>query len=98
MRGYHFWACLADLALTAGGRADDTYTIKLKHAPDVGKSTVVTDTSSQASTSNVFDADGKPLAKDDKHVQKQEEKYTETVLEKGDKRPAKYKRVYEKAT
>jgi hypothetical protein len=98
MRSYPFWACLAALALTAGVRADDTYTIKLKHAPDAGKSVVITDTSTQTSTANVSDADGKPLVKDEKHVQKQDEKYTETVLEKGDKRPAKYKRAYEKAT
>jgi hypothetical protein len=98
MRSYPLWACLAALALAGAARAEDTYTIKLKHWPDAGKSITVTDTSTQTSISNILDADGKPLGpKDDKHVQKQEEKYTETVLEKGEKRPAKYKRVYEKA-
>jgi hypothetical protein len=97
MRSHSFWACLAVLALTAGVRADDTFTIKLKHGADVGKSVTVTDTDTKTQSNKVSDSDGKVLDDGKKHTEKQDEVYTETVLAKGDKEATKYKRTYEKA-
>jgi len=97
MRSSLFCSFLAILTLTVAARAEDTYTIKLKHSPDVGKSITVTDTSTTTAQNKVTDADGNVVGDDKKHVEKKEEVYTETVLEKGDKRPNKYKRSYEKA-
>jgi hypothetical protein len=98
MRSHSFWAIAAVLALTAAARADDTYTIKLKHSPDVGKTVTVKDTDSNTSTTKIFDADGKALGEEMKKTQKDEQVYAETVLARGDKHPTKYKRTYEKAT
>jgi hypothetical protein len=96
MRGQVFLACLVTLSLTAAGRAQE-YTIKLKHAADPGKSVTVKDHDEKDGTVKVTDASGKTL-EDQKQSEKTDEAYTETVLEKGDKSPKKYKRVYEKAT
>jgi hypothetical protein len=98
MRNYSFWACLTALALTAGTRADDAYTIKFKHAPDVGKTITVTDNDTKTASNKVTDGDGKVVDDGTKHTEKLDEVYAETVLEKGDKFPKKYKRTYEKAT
>jgi hypothetical protein len=99
MRSHSFWAFLAALALTAGARADDdTYTIKLKHGPEVGKSVTVTDTDTKTQSNKVSDSDGKVIDDGKKHTEKQDEVYTETVLARGDKDATKYKRTYEKAT
>jgi hypothetical protein len=74
-----------------------TYTIKLKHAPDPGKSVVIKDSDSHDVLTKIFDAGGKAI-KEDKAEEKRDEVYTETVIEKSDKFPTKYKRTYEKAT
>jgi hypothetical protein len=96
MRGYSFWACLAALALAAGTRAQEGYTIKLKHGPDPGKSVVVKSKEKGTDASTVTDADGKTTGQ--KRTIETEEVYTETVLEGGDKKPRKFKRSYEKAS
>jgi hypothetical protein len=98
MRSHWFWAFLAALALTAGARADDTYTIKLKHGPDVGKSVTITDTDTKTQSNKVSDSDGKVIDDGKKRTEKLDEVYTETVLARGDKDATKYKRAYEKAT
>jgi hypothetical protein len=97
MRGQFLWACVAALSLTAAGARAQEYTIKLKHFPDPGKSVVVKDTDEKEATLKVTDPDGKKV-QDQKQSEKADEVYTETVLEKGDKSPKKYKRTYEKAT
>jgi hypothetical protein len=97
MRSHSFWAFLAGLALTAGARADDAYTIKFKHAPDAGKSIVVKNHEKQTTSVTVTDPDGKVL-KNDKETAETDEVYTETVVEKGEKKSKKFKRAYEKAT
>lgn len=98
MRSHSFWACLTALALTAGGRADDAYTIKIKQGPDVGKAVTVTDTDSKTSSTKVTDADGKVLKDGAKQTEKTDEVYTETVLARKDKDATKYKRTYKTAT
>jgi hypothetical protein len=98
MRSHSFWAIAAVLALTAAARADDTYTIKFKRAPEVGKAVTVKSTDSSTGVTNVTDADGKPVGEEAKITQKDEEVYTETVLARDDKHVTKFKRTYEKAT
>jgi len=95
-----FWTALAAVVLTAGVRAEDTYTIKLKPAPDVGKTITVKDTETVTHSDKVTDPDGNvsPIKDGKKHTVTVDEVYTETVLENGDKVPNKYKRTYEKAT
>jgi hypothetical protein len=98
MRSHSVCVALAALALTTGTRAEDAYTIKLKRGPEVGKSTVLKDNNEHTATTRFLDADGNPTAKDMKHTEKNEEVYTETVLEKGDGHATKFKRTYTKAT
>lgn len=97
MRTRSFWACLASLALAAVAPAQ-TYTLKFKYVPDVGKDVVVKDSARDTGSVKVTDADGNVLAKKDKDTNASDEVYTETVLEKGDDRSRKFKRVYQKAT
>jgi len=97
MRYLTFWVCLAALSMTTAAARAETYTIKLKHAPDVDKSVVVKDTDTKTQVNKVSDADGNVI-KDEKHTETTFEEYTETVLAKGAKFPTKYKRTYEKAT
>ncbi len=98
MRTSWFGAVVAVLALAASGRAEDGYTIKLKHGPDVGKTITIKNTETRSVTSKVTDSDGNVLDKGTKHTQTEDEVYTETVLAKGDKYATRYKRAYEKAT
>jgi len=98
MRSSLFGSFLAILALAVGARAEDTYTIKLKPLPDDGKSITISNTESTTASNKVTDANGKVFDDGKKHTETREETYAETVLEKGDKRPNKYKRAYEKAT
>lgn len=91
-----FCAGLVALTLAAPSRAQ-TYTIKFKHGPDAGKSIVVTSKDKGTNSVTVTDADGKVLKQDKAVTQGKEEVYTDTVVEKGDKKPKKFKRVYEKA-
>ena len=97
MRSYSFWSLLAILTLAVGVRAEDTYTIKLKRAPDVGKANKVTSTDTTSTSIKVaFPATGQEVQK--KQAEREEAVYTVSVLEKGDERPNKYKRTYETAT
>lgn len=73
------------------------YTLKLKSHPDVGQSMTVIQKENSDGTFGIKDAAGKVL-KEDKNQEVKETTYTVTTLEKGDKRPAKFKRVYETAT
>jgi hypothetical protein len=98
MRSNSFWAIAAALALTAGARAEDSYTLKLKQTADVGKTITVKNTDSTTAVIKITDADGKAVGTDMKKTQKDEEVYTETVLARGDNHATKYKRTYEKAT
>ncbi len=97
MRTLCIWAGLAALALTAGARADDAYTIKLSLAPDVGKSIVVKTHDKETNATTLFGPDGKEVLSN-KDTGERDEVYTETVLEKGDGPAKKFKRTYEKAT
>ncbi len=97
MRHLPFWACLAALSLMTTAAQAQTYTIKLMHAPGVGKSVVVKDTDAKTEIIKIADADGKTI-KDEKHTETTNDEYTEVVLRRGEKFPTKYKRTYEKAT
>jgi hypothetical protein len=92
-----FSACLLLLpALALGALAPETYTIKFKHYPSVGKIVTVKDTSKESGTVKVSDADGKVIS-DEKVDSGKEEVYTQKVLEKGDKKPKKFSQTYQKA-
>jgi hypothetical protein len=97
MRSSSWWSFVAVLVLTASVRAEDTYTIKLKQQPDVGKAVTIKDTETNSQSNKITDGDGKVIDDGKKHTIKIEEVYTETILEKGDKVPNKFKRTYEKA-
>jgi hypothetical protein len=90
------WACLAVVMLAAGAQAQ-TYTIKLKSHPDEGKSVVQTSTDRLVNSDKLIAADGKVL-NEQKGTQVKETVFTETVLEKGDKGPKKFKLKYTKTT
>jgi hypothetical protein len=96
MRSKSLWALLVAAPLVAAAPAPDGYTIKLKHNPDAGTSVVITDTSKQSGGSKITDANGKVL-KEVKNTEEREEVYTETVIEKGDKKPKKYKKTFKTA-
>jgi hypothetical protein len=98
MRSFSLWAAVAALALAAGARGEDAYTIKLKHAPEVGKTITVKESNSKTQTTKLTDGEGNVLEAAKKTTEAVAEVYTETVLEMGDKAAKKYKRTYEKAT
>jgi hypothetical protein len=97
MRALPLWAGLAALVLAGGVRAQDTYAIKFKHAPDAGKSVAIKNHEKGTTTVKVTDPDGKVI-NNNKEESETDEVYTEKVLEKGDKVSKKFQRTYEKAT
>jgi hypothetical protein len=96
MRKQILGALLLVLPALPGLARAQTYTIKLKTEQDAGEAVRTHNTQRTNGTSKLFDADGK-LLREDKQDGSGEEVYTETVLEKGGKRPRKFKRTYEKA-
>lgn len=97
MRLKPLWALLVAAPLAAAAPAPETYTIKLNYRADAGKSYVVKDTDTASNSVTVSDADGKVLQQQ-KSKTEDEAVYTTTIIEKGDKRPTKFKRAYEKAS
>ncbi len=90
--------CLVLLAVPLATAAEnEKYTIKIKHHPDEGKSTVTKSLTKENGSVKISDKDGNVIHTEDVNEEK-EEVSTETVLEKGDKKPLKYKVAYEKAT
>jgi hypothetical protein len=83
------------LLLVSAGKAQ-THKIQLRIDPDEKKTVSILSTSDQDVDSRVRDSDGKEV---DKRQFKRSivEEYTDTVLEKGDKRPRKFRRLYSKA-
>lgn len=71
------------------------YIVRVKRYPDAGRSAVCSDVETRKSTVKQTVADGK--SQEQKTDGAKEETYTETVLEKGDKSPRKYRRAYDKA-
>jgi hypothetical protein len=97
MRCTSFCLGLSVLLLAASSAWTQTYTIKLKRGPDAGKTVVVKTSSKNTAKVTVTDPDGN--AKDQPTTPKEtEEAYTETVIERSDKRATKFKRTYEKST
>ncbi len=97
MRWQFVLGCLAALSLTAAGARAQEYTIKFKHSPEPGMSVTVKENSKETNAFTATDPNGK-IVNQGKTAMVIDEVYTETVLEKGDKRPKKFKRTYEKAT
>jgi hypothetical protein len=92
-----FVACLT-LTLASGASTAQSYNIKIKFSPDVGKTTVYKESESGTTTQLMGDGDGKTL-REEKTTTGFERVFAETVLETGEKgRPTKWKRTYEKAT
>lgn len=86
---------LAVLAVPAF--ADDSYTIKIKTDPDVGKTVLVTSKSTETGSMKGFGGDGKLLFEDKKEGA--EDSYRSTYLARGkDAALTRVVRVYEKAT
>ena len=97
MRMRSFWAVVLLLPALAVSVRAQTYIIKVKGQPDVGKSVVHRDVDRQIESMKFSDAAGK-LLDEEKLSETSEEVHTETVLEKGDKQPRKFKVNYEKAS
>jgi len=95
MRLTPLWALLVAAPLAAAP-APDSYTIKVKRDPDPGKGTLVKSTEKHSGTLKILDGDGKAV-QEVKVSEEKEEVYTRTVLERGDKKPKKYKKTFEKA-
>lgn len=96
MRTRLFWAWVIVLPVLPAGVQAQTYTVKLRANPDAGKGVVFRKVEKNDGTFKMTDAAGKVLV-DEKSKDTKEEEYTETILEKGDKQPAKFKRAYDKA-
>ena len=95
MRIFIFLAVLAVPLLVAGMGQAQTFTLKAKEYPAVGKSIVITDS---GTTNFAFTVStGGKVLKDDKKVEVLEKQYTQKVLEAGAKRPNKYTNTYTKA-
>ncbi len=71
--------------------------IRFKSHADAGKNVVVKDKDKESVTVKLTDAAGKVVQRQTT-TETFENVYTETVLEKGDRQPKKFKRVYDKAT
>jgi hypothetical protein len=90
--------CLVLLAVPLAAAAEnEKHTIKIKHHPDEGKSAVSKSLTKETGTVKILDKAGNVVHMEDVNEEK-EEISTETVLEKGDPKPLKYKVAYEKAT
>jgi hypothetical protein len=77
------------------GGGEQTYTIKIKFLPDVGKAVAIRETEKSSGSSKVSEG-GKVLG-DQKHDEAKETQYIETLLEVADNEPKKFRRTYEKA-
>jgi hypothetical protein len=95
MRALLLTACAAALAPCAWA-GDESYTITIKRFPDVGKTFTARGTAKGAVTTKLTDADGNVL-NDEKHQAVNQDEYTETTIEAGDRAPKKFKRFYHKA-
>jgi hypothetical protein len=96
MRLQPLWALLVATPVALAAPAPDTYVLKLKRDADPGKATVIKTVEKHAGTLKILGGDGKAV----QEVQVSEEKeevYTKTVLERGDRKAKKYKKVFEKA-
>ncbi len=96
MRKPSFWASLLVLVVAAVNAHGQSYTIKLKFDADPGQSVVIRDSGKETGSMKFIDLQGKLLHEEKPSAS--ETVYTETVLEKGDPYPTKYKRTYETAT
>src|SRR4051812_25374156 len=76
--------------------AESAYKITLRVFPDVGKNVEVTSSHRQDVDQKLRDADGKVVGTK-AFTERTKEEYKLTVLEKGDKRPRKFRREYSKA-
>jgi hypothetical protein len=81
------------LALAAGAGAAESYAIKVKPYPDVGKSITVRLTSRQTIRLVTRDSDGE-VDRDRKQKEDIEQEFTYKVLKKGKKRPLVYAKTY----
>jgi hypothetical protein len=97
MRGRTCWTCIAVLSILATTARAQEFTIKFKHSSDAGQSVTVKENSKETTAFTATDPNGK-IVNQGKNTAVIDEAYTETVLEKGDKKPRKFKRTYEKAT
>jgi hypothetical protein len=87
-------AALAPCALVA----DESYTIKIKRNPAVGKSVTVRDSIRSINRTKITAPDGKVLLDGKASKDVREEEYTETTLEGGKPAPRQFKRFYRKAS
>jgi hypothetical protein len=95
MRLTPLWALLVAAPLAAAP-APSTYVVKVKRDPDPGKGTLVKSTEKHSGTLRILDGTGK-AAQEIKVSQEKDEVCTKTVLERGDKKPKKFKKTFAKA-
>ena len=95
MRKPYFWVSLLGLIVAVNAHGQ-SYSIKLKLNPDPGQSVTIHHSAKDAGSLKFFDLKDNLLPTDNGAAR--ETVYAETILEKGDPLPAKYKRVYETAT
>ncbi len=96
MRTLLLTVCIAALAPCALA-ADESYTIKLKRFPAVGKSITVRDSEKGIDRTKLTDAAGKALLDGTAREELREEEYTERTIEGGEPAPKKFTRFYRKA-
>lgn len=95
MRTRNLLTALLAVTLAAASASAQSYTIKIKDHPDVGKTVSV---KSSGTTQNRFAiALDQKVLKEEKSTDVEQVEYTETVLEAGPKRPKKFERHYTKA-
>ncbi len=82
------------LALTAP--APQSFTIRVKQVADPGKAVAVTAKDKATGSFKLLDGNGKAV-QDVKVSEEREEVFTKVIVDRGDKRPKKYKKTYEKA-
>jgi hypothetical protein len=97
MRAQSICASLLLLPTLAAAPAPETYTIKLKQFPELGKSVTIKESLTSSSSLKYLDADGKVVNEKKPETTTHKTVYIETVLEKGNKRPKKFKQTYQKA-
>jgi hypothetical protein len=87
---------LAALLVAVAAPAPQSFTIKVRLDADPGKAVTVKTREKATGSFKILDANGKTV-QDVKVAEEREEVFSKVILERGDKRPKKYKKVYEKA-
>lgn len=97
MLSHSSWAALVAILLTTANLHGQSYLLKIKQHADPGKSVVCKEADTRSGSYLITAPDGTVL-ENPRTTGTREEVFTEIVLERGEKAPRKYRRIYEKAT